>query len=110
MRATTRSISNVSRHPGRHDVGVVAARHRGERAGLIDLRLEQRVAVEPETNHRLATERGRQAPEGFLALVDDRDGVAAEFEGPGQLASDPAASHDHDMHAVSPAFNDVAAS
>ena len=48
-----------------------------------------------------------QAPERAGVLVDHCHGVAALFEGAGQLAADPAAPDDHHVHLGTPAFEDV---
>ena len=82
----------------RHDVRVVAARHRGEGPRVGDARLHEDVAVEAEPDDRGPAEALRQAAERLAALVDDRDRVAALLQQPGQLAADAAAAHDDDVH------------
>ena len=62
----------------------------------------QGVAVEAEADDPVAAEPGGQAPERILALVDDRDGVTLLLEDAGELAADPAASHDDHVHRCAP--------
>ena len=95
-------LERLACDPRRHDVRVVAARHRRERAGVLDAGFLERVAVEAEADDAVATEAGGQAPERVLALVDDRDGVTLLLEGAGQLAADPPATHHDHVHACAP--------
>ena len=88
----------LERDPRRHDVGVVPRAHRDERVGVLDARVLEGVAVEPETHHGLRVEARWELLEGRRVLVDDRDLVAAVRELDGQLQTDTPASHDHDLH------------
>ena len=60
----------LARDAGTQDVGVVAVGHRRERAGFVDARFRQMIAVEAEALDRLAAEVGGQSPEGASVLVD----------------------------------------
>ena len=66
----------LPRDPGDQDVGVVAARHRGDRSRPLDAGLDEAVAVEADALQRLAGEVLGQPLEGRAAPIDDGDRVA----------------------------------
>ena len=102
MRATTRSTSKVSRAT-RADMmfelsPLVTAANAPARSIPASLSVSR---SKPKPSIGDPAEAGRQAAERRLALVDDRDRVAGLLEQPGQLAADPAAPHDDDVHCIS---------
>jgi hypothetical protein len=90
----------LAHHPGREDVRVVAVGDRGERERVLDPRLAQRVAVEPEAGDLVPAELRVQASERLGVLVDDGHRVAVVLEALRQRRTDPAASHDHEVHSA----------
>src|SRR6266498_706391 len=96
-----RHLELLPGQPRGDDVGVVAVGHRRERSRPLDPGLAQHVLVEPVAVHLRALEVEAQHPERDFALVDDGDRMAAPFEPGGQLRTDPATTHDHDVHDVS---------
>jgi hypothetical protein len=64
-------VIGLARDPGRQDVGVVPARDRQERIGLLDAGVLEHVAVEPEPHDRSGLEpRGRRAnAAAFLSIT-----------------------------------------
>src|SRR5665647_889110 len=85
---------------GSQDVGVVSVAHRGERVGLLDAGLDQGVAVESEAGHTLALEAVSQTAKGRAVGVDDGHIVALTLETARQGRTDPAATHDDEVHAA----------
>jgi len=85
-------------HAGREDVRVVAVRDGRKSVGVVDPRLVEGVAVEPETCHLLPAEVGAQPTERVSVLVDDRDGVTVVLERLGQSGADAPTSHDDEVH------------
>ena len=83
---------------GDEDVRVVAVRHGGEGAGLLDAGLGEPVAVEADADDLLAGEVEGQAPERPLLPIDHGDGVARGLQGAGQAGTDPTAPDDDDVH------------
>ena len=69
-------------------------------ARIYDPGLEQYLAIKADTPHGLARKVGAESAEGLRVQVDHRDGVAALLQALGQAGPDPAAAHDHDVHAV----------
>ena len=88
----------LQRDAGGHDVGVVAARDRDERVGLVHPGLLEDVAIESEADDRLGVEARREAIERLGALVDDGDVVAGVAELLRQEDPDAAAAHDDRLH------------
>ena len=87
-------------HPGRDDVGVVAAGDRREGVGALDAGLLEDGLVEAVAGDLVAVEGRAEPPERVGVAVDDRHGVVAVLEAAGQRRADPAAAHDHDVHAA----------
>ena len=85
-------------HPGRDDVGVVAAGDRGEGVGAVDAGGLEDVAVEADAGDLGAAESRAEAAERVLVGVDHRHGVVAVLEVCAQRAADATASHDDDVH------------
>ena len=67
-------------------------------SALLDPGLLEVVAVEAEADDGGPGEVGGQAAERPGVLVDDGDAVVRLLEGAGQLAADPAAADDDDVH------------
>src|SRR5919106_23341 len=85
-----RHLEVLSGHPGRHDIRVVAVRHRDECVGVADPGLLQDLPIEPEAHDRLGLEPGGKSVERFLALVDDGAGPAGPTDGVGTPGAHPA--------------------
>ena len=84
----------------RQDVGVVTTGHRSKAVGVLDTGLEKHLAIKADTPHGLARKVRAEAAEGLGVEVDHRDSVATLLQASGQAGPDPAAAHDHDVHAV----------
>src|SRR4051812_428811 len=85
-------------HPGRDDVGVVAAADGGERLRLLDPGLAQGVPVEADAGDAATGEPGTQPPEGRLVRVDHRHRVPLALQDQRQSRPHPAAAHDDEVH------------
>src|SRR6478609_902141 len=84
--------------PRGDDVGVVTARHGGERVGTAYAGLLQDLLVEALAGDLVTVEARAQAPEGVGVAVDDRHGVVAVLEAARQCGTDAPTAHDHDVH------------
>ena len=98
MRATTRSTPNVSRATRAEMMLELSPRHRRERAGLLDARPQQHVAVEPHPQDPLAGELGGKPVKRGAVTVDDGDVMADPGQAVRQRRAHPAASHHHYTH------------
>ncbi len=69
---------------------------------MLDIGLEQVVAIEPEADHGPASPVVGEPAEGVGVLVDDGHRVALAAQAAGELAPDPTApDHDH-VHTENP--------
>ena len=98
-------LVGLVRDASAHDVRVVAIGDRGERAGVLDAGVLQRVTVVTDAGDLEPGEIGMEPPEGAGAPVDDRHAVAHLFELQGELTTDSPAAHNDHVHDASLAID-----
>jgi hypothetical protein len=104
-----RHVECLARHPGRQDIGVVAAGHRRKGIGVCNACLLQGVAVKADAGDFPAGEARAEAAEGAVVLVDDGHRVAGILERVRQGGPDASTTHDHEVrHAFSPQLSPTA--
>ena len=99
MRATTRSMPNVSRATRAEMMLELSPLETAAKAcGPLHAGLDQHLAVEALADDLRPRKSGLSLRNACGVLVDHRDLVAEPLQARGERRADPPAPHDHDVH------------